>query len=110
MRCGRTHPVNGDLDPVAQRLAECSECDAVLILRDTPGDWIDQEIGAARDDRALLQADYGKRLPFLVLDRVGGDLPKAKQFKLPVILANSQGWLLQLQSQLNAANALELVA
>ena len=100
--------INGETDPADRRLAECSECDAVLILRAAPGDWINQEIGAARVDRAMIQAEHGKRLPFLVLDRVGGTLPTAEQFKLPVIPANVPGWLMQLQAQLSAASALEL--
>ena len=82
----------------------------MLILRAAPGDWINQEIGAARVDRAMIQAEHGKRLPFLVLDRVGGALPTAEQFKLPVIPASAPGWLVELQAQLSAARALELVA
>ena len=64
--------------PADRRLAECSECDAVLILRAAPGDWINQEIGAARIDRAISGRTL-QGMPFLVLDRVGGDLPTAER-------------------------------
>lgn len=105
----RAAEANTEIDFADRRLAECSECDAVLILRAMPGDWINQEIAAARIDRAMIQAEYGKRLPFLILDRVGGNLPTAEQFKLPVIPANVPGWMMQLQAYLSAASARELV-
>ena len=75
---------------------------ALCLLRVPQANGIEREIEAIASDRAALQA-FDKDLPCAIIDRVGGDLPRADELGIDTINAQHGDWLFQLQGWLQRA-------
>jgi hypothetical protein len=74
-----------------ERVAQCAGCDALLLLRSRPGNWIDTDLMSV--GRGLSQEVYGFRqemdlqraapIPCAVLDLVCDPLPLAERWGIP---------------------------
>jgi hypothetical protein len=57
-----------------QRMVAYNDCDAILILRPQPGNWIDNELATVTlDELRELEACYRKHIPCAVVDLVNDD-------------------------------------
>ena len=65
------------------RLAELRECAALLLLRGSDSETFRAELMAFYRDLQQVYQTTRRRLPWAIVDRIGGPLPLAERFRVP---------------------------